>query len=128
MLSVEADRLHVKLMMSEPLKSWGARVRQLQALLNRQLAQRREPNFFRVVSRMRRAEGVHSDLLGWLLDPQGWHGLGHEFGNRFLGEALGPARGSFSGQFNIIEVKTEASTGEGPMTCSFIWPMAADHS
>ena len=64
---------------------------------------------------MRRVEGVHSDLLAWLLDPHGWHGLGDAFGRHFIPKALRAAGCQFSGSFAIAKVETEASTGEGPI-------------
>lgn len=44
----------------------------------------RDGNFFRECRRIIRNEGVHSDLLAWLLTPSGSHGLGDSFASAFL--------------------------------------------
>ena len=49
---------------------------------------RRRPNFFLVAPRVLRVEGVHSDMLAWLLDPRGWHGLSDGFARAFLSAVL----------------------------------------
>jgi hypothetical protein len=75
----------------------------------------RGPNFFRVVPRLFRVEGVHSDLLAWLLDPQGFHGLGDSFAIRFITGVLRESGAGAEGPITINSVETEASTGEGPI-------------
>jgi PD-(D/E)XK nuclease superfamily len=46
----------------------------------RRLAKRpTESNFFRDCRRIVRSEGVHSDVLAWLLNPAGSHGFGDRF-------------------------------------------------
>lgn len=97
------------------LQSWKEGVAQLQVLLDAREDRRRSPNFFRMVPRLLRKEGVHSDLLAWLLDPHGWHGLGEAFAHRFLGDALAAAGYALAGDFTITRVRTEVSTGQGPI-------------
>lgn len=102
-------------MTTEEIKSWREGVERLQAVLNVQSERRSKPNFFRIAPRLLRKEGVHSDLLAWLLDPHGWHGLGDTFGRHFIGEALAAAGCPLSGPFAVTRVQTEFSTGEGPI-------------
>jgi hypothetical protein len=87
-------------------------VSQLEAALSKL---RRGPNFFRVAPRVFRVEGVHSDLLAWLLDPKGFHGLGDSFAVRFMVDALREAGVPVEPPISIVSVQTEAPTGEGPI-------------
>jgi PD-(D/E)XK nuclease superfamily protein len=76
---------------------------------------RRGPNFFRITPRVFRVEGVHSDLLAWLLDPQGFHGLGDSFAVRFMADVLLESGVSVDPRITITSIDVEASTGEGPI-------------
>src|SRR5436190_22676677 len=77
-------RVMSKIAVLERFRRWDGLSR-LEAILS---AKRREPNFFRIVTRVLRVEGVHSDLLAWLLDPNGWHGLKDTFATAFVAEIL----------------------------------------
>jgi hypothetical protein len=59
----------------QQLEAWDG-LRQLDAFLH---DLRKQPNFFLTAPRELRVEGVHSDMLAWLLDPRGWHGLAERF-------------------------------------------------
>ncbi|MCZ2108802.1 MAG: PD-(D/E)XK nuclease family protein [Dehalococcoidia bacterium] len=56
-----------------------------------------------------------SDLLAWLLDPQGWHGLGDAFVAPFIAEILRDARSDSGQPLTHVVVDKEFSTGEGPI-------------
>ena len=73
------------------------------------------PNFFRVAPRVFRVEGVHSDLLAWLLDPRGFHGLGDSFAVRFISAVLRESGVVVEPALTVDSVEVEASTGEGPI-------------
>jgi hypothetical protein len=45
---------------------------------------RTRPNIFTIAPRILRVEGIHSDMLAWLLEPKGWHGLQHQFAQAFV--------------------------------------------
>lgn len=102
-------------MTSTSIQQWREGVTRLQGLLSARAERRREPNFFRIVPRLLRNEAVHSDLLAWLLDPSGWHGLEDAFALRFVGEALSAAGHPFTPPLAITRVHTEFSTGQGPI-------------
>ena len=74
-----------------------------------------QPNFFLTAPRILRVEGVHSDLMWWLLDPKGWHGLADRFAVPFVREAL--AACGLGGELAPVveEVHREFSTGRGPV-------------
>jgi hypothetical protein len=95
----------------EQLQLWGGLVDLDRILLK--LSQRE--NFFHVLSRVRRVEGVHSDMVAWLLDPNGWHRLGDAFARRLIAAVL--ERAGLSGELpvSVDYVRTEYSTGEGPV-------------
>ena len=84
------------------------------------LAAGSEPSIFRVL-RLQREEGVHSDMLRWLLDPEGWHGLGAGFARRFLATCMTRAAEGSAASIGLpeaIEVQQvfrEFSTGDGPV-------------
>ena len=76
----------------------------------------RRPNFFLVAPRVLRVEGVHSDMLAWLLDPRGWHGLGDGFARAFLSTVLAECDDvDLTGPLRLDEVHREFSTGNGPI-------------
>jgi hypothetical protein len=102
-------------MTSADISPWREGVTHLQAVLSGRAERRREPNFFRIVPRLLRNEGVHSDLLAWLLDPAGWHGLGDAFARRFVGDALAATSNPFTPPLTVTRVHTEFSTGRGPI-------------
>jgi hypothetical protein len=79
------------------------------------LSARRGSNFFHIAPRLLRVEGVHSDLLAWLLDPDGWHGLGESFVAPFVSELLRDARADVPGALTGFAVSKEFSTGHGPI-------------
>jgi len=93
------------------LESWDG-LKRLDRLLK---ALRRQPNFFVVAPRVLRVEGVHSDILAWLLDPQGWHGLGDGFARGFLSDVLAGCGVTASQSPKVHEVHREFSTGRGPI-------------
>ena len=76
---------------------------------------RRQPNFFLVAPRVLRVEGVHSDMLLWLLDPKGWHGLTDGFAHKFLCSVLAGCGMDAAKPLRIDEVHREFSTGNGPI-------------
>jgi hypothetical protein len=76
---------------------------------------RRRPNFFLVAPRVLRVEGVHSDMLAWLLDPRGWHGLSDGFARAFLSAVLADCGVDAAGPLRVDEVHREFSTGNGPI-------------
>lgn len=97
---------------AQSLERFGSGVSELQAALSRL---RSRPNFFRTASRVIRVEGVHSDLLAWLLDPQEWHGLGDSFAVPFIQAALGACPLSIADPITIGSVQKEYGTGKGPV-------------
>lgn len=81
-----------------------------------------EENVFGVVQRVLRNEALHSDILRWLLDPKGWHGLGDRFSKELLRQwwernrhtkhrATVPRRASV----RVTRVESESPTGRGPI-------------
>lgn len=80
------------------------------------------PNIFRVFPRVLRAESLHSDVLRWLLDPSGFHGLEDAFSVGFLRRLL---QGSHEGRVPdglkwdehvaVSGAVTEVPTGRGPI-------------
>jgi PD-(D/E)XK nuclease superfamily len=82
-------------------------------------ARAQAPSLFGIFPRALSAEGFHSDILRWLLDPQGWHG----FGGRFCVELLrrwwkkSEAPGDLKlGEEIVVEwVVAEYPTGRGPI-------------
>jgi hypothetical protein len=54
-------------------------------------------------------------MIGWLLDPQGWHGLGDAFSSRFIRKALDLSRWKVEGSIQVEAVSREFSTGNGPV-------------
>jgi hypothetical protein len=76
---------------------------------------RRRPNFFSVAPRVLRVEGVHSDILAWLLDPKGWHKLGDGFAQGFAATALAGCGLNPELPIRVTEVHREFSTGNGPI-------------
>ena len=74
---------------------------------------RRRPNFFFVAPRVLRVEGVHSDMLAWLLDPRGWHGLSDRFALGFLSAVLAGCGMDSGLPLRVDEVHREFSTGSG---------------
>jgi hypothetical protein len=95
----------------ERLRRWDGLSR-LEAILS---DKKREANFFRIASRVVRVEGVHSDLLAWLFDPRGWHGLKDGFVAPFIREMLDQTNLGFDGPISNVVVDKEYSTGEGPI-------------
>lgn len=93
------------------LQVWDGVSRLETVLQNR----RRGPNFFHIAPRVLRVEGIPSDLLAWLLDPQGWHGLGDAFVAPFIAEILRDARSDSGQPLTHVVVDKEFSTGEGPI-------------
>jgi hypothetical protein len=75
---------------------------------------RTRPNIFAIAPRILRVEGVHSDMLAWLLDPKGWHGLADRFATSLIRFVLADC-GDEVGALEIQSVETEASTGRGPI-------------
>jgi hypothetical protein len=76
---------------------------------------RRSPNFFLIAPRVLRVEGVHSDMLAWLLDPSGWHGVGDRFARAFAHAALEECGLEVRSPLNVVDVRREFSTGRGPV-------------
>jgi len=76
---------------------------------------RGRPNFFSVAPRLLRVEGVHSDILAWLLDPKGWHKLGDGFSQGFVAAALAGCGLNPELPLRVTEVHREFSTGKGPI-------------
>ena len=75
---------------------------------------RSRPNFFLTVPRILRVEGVHSDMLWWLLDPKGWHGLADRFAVPFVRAMLAACGLCSEVALVVEEVHREFSTGRGP--------------
>ncbi len=83
------------------------------------VAGRREANIFRVL-RLRRREGVHTDMVGWLMNPNEWHGLGDAFAVRFIETCAHSCQQGGSppwprGPWIIKEIFREFPTGSGPI-------------
>ena len=95
----------------ERLRTWDG-VSRLEVILQ---SRRRGPNFFHIAPRVLRVEGIHSDLLAWLLDPQGWHGLRESFVGPFIKEILHDAGIAVDRAFTNVVVDKEFSTGKGPL-------------
>ena len=93
------------------LAAWDGLAR-LDSILNQV---RSRPNFFLTVPRILRVEGVHSDMLGWLLDPKGWHGLADRFAVPFGRAMLAACKRCGEGALVVEEVHREFSTGKGPI-------------
>ena len=93
------------------LATWDGLAR-LDSILNQV---RSRPNFFLTVPRILRVEGVHSDMLGWLLDPKGWHGLADRFAVPFGRAMLAACKRCDEGALVVEEVHREFSTGKGPI-------------
>lgn len=82
------------------------------------------PSVFHLLRRVIRDEGVHSDMIAWLLDPKGWHGLRDAFTHRFVTTVLEEAQrlGACeacarmgSSPLTVEFVRREFSTGQGPI-------------
>jgi len=69
-----------------------------------------------------RKEKTHSRFLGWLLDPQGSHGLGTTFLDSFLRLAQGTCRCEFDADLSDVEVKLERGTDRGVPDITVIGP------
>jgi hypothetical protein len=93
------------------LEAWDG-LERLDSLLHN-LRQRR--NFFSVAPRILRVEGVHSDILAWLLDPRGWHGLSEGFALGFVSNVLAGCGLNPALPLRVDEVHREFSTGNGPI-------------
>jgi hypothetical protein len=93
------------------LESWSG-LERLQHILLAAKQQRLRRNIFRLTQGDLRIEALHSRMIAWLLDPQGWHGLGDKFGSRFVQALLGKCRDADQ-SIQIIRVHTEYSTGKG---------------
>ena len=76
---------------------------------------KKRPNFFNVAPRVLRVEGVHSDMLSWLLDPRSWHGLSDRFAHTFLCSVLVGCGMDAARLLRVDEVHREFSTGNGPI-------------
>ena len=76
---------------------------------------RGQPNFFATVPRPLRAEGVHSDMLAWLLTPGEWHGLGERVAAALVRDVFAGCRISCAQPVRIGRVYREFSTGNGPI-------------
>ena len=76
---------------------------------------RRSPNFFNIAPRILRVEGVHSDVVAWLLDPGGWHGLGDTVVRPLIQEILGHCGKQNGLPVTILGIEREYSTGNGPI-------------
>lgn len=96
------------------LESWPE-LERLQRILIESRRQRLRRNIFRLTQRDLRAEGLHSRMIAWLLDPQEWHGLGDKFASRFVGAMLRGCDSMKRPPATVVRVETEASTGEGPI-------------
>jgi hypothetical protein len=80
------------------------------------------PDPFALCARVIDAEGLHSDILKWLLTPAGWHNLDGDFGVALLSrlsersrEGNVPCPVSRDAAITIKKVATEVSTGAGPV-------------
>jgi hypothetical protein len=93
------------------LQDWGG-LSQIAPILDNL---RRRPNLFLIAPRIMNVEGIHSDLLAWMLDPAGWHGLGDRFASAFVRAVLEACGRSTELPINIDDVRAEASTGKGPV-------------
>ena len=99
------------------LLSWDG-VKRVHTLLEER---RNRPNLFLIAPRILRVEGVHSDILRWLLNPKGWHGLGDLFPRRLLDDVrklcgLNPEPSASFGEVDI-----EFTTGHGPIDILVHW-------
>lgn len=77
-----------------------------------------DPNIFRVVPSLTRAEGAHSAFVAWLLNPKQWHGLGDRFAREMLGACIKSIRGVKpfpwpARSLEIVSVDREFDTGMG---------------
>jgi hypothetical protein len=95
----------------QSLNGWEG-LRHLDSAIDRKF---RRPNFFRIAPRVLSVEGVHSDVLAWLLRPDGWHGLGDEFAQRLIQVALKRCGLSLDGPVVVNGIDLEFSTGKGPI-------------
>jgi hypothetical protein len=93
------------------LEAWDG-LQRLQAVLH---DIRTQPNVFRIAPRILRVEGVHSDILRWLLDPKAPHGLGDRFTTAFVHAVLSACGRTIAQPFEVQEVHREFSTGGGPI-------------
>lgn len=69
-----------------------------------------------------RKEETHSRFLGWLLDPQGSHGLGTTLLDSFLRLAQRTCRCEFDADLSDVEVKLERGTDRGVPDITVIGP------
>lgn len=76
---------------------------------------RGQPNFFATVPRTLRAEGVHSDMLAWLLTPGDWHGLGDNVVAPLVRRVFAGCGINCGQPVKIDRVYREFSTGNGPI-------------
>src|SRR4029079_12164400 len=65
--------------------------------------------------RIRRDEGIHSDYLAWLLDPQAWHGLGDRFIEPFVAHVMSRVGRGDTTRIDVHRIEKEAGTGNGPI-------------
>ena len=72
-------------------------------------------NILLIAPRLLRVEGVHSDILAWLLDPGGWHGLGDGFVTRFIDAVIESTGEPAGGGVVVRAVYREFDTGNGPV-------------
>jgi PD-(D/E)XK nuclease superfamily len=80
---------------------------------------RSRPNIFRVFPRALRVESLHSDVLRWLLDPQGWHEFGDRCGTpllrQFLKRSHPPKEKEDDGLTSDAEIAIDAADAEIPV-------------
>jgi PD-(D/E)XK nuclease superfamily len=72
-----------------------------------------EPNFFATMPGIFHAEGVHSDMLAWLLTPREWHGLGDKFATALIHHVFTKCGLPCAEVVTVVRVYREYSTGKG---------------
>jgi hypothetical protein len=73
---------------------------------------RTRPNIFTIAPGILRVEGIHSDMLAWLLEPKGWHGLQHQFAQAFVRTIR---HKSVEAPVVLTQISREFNTGFGPV-------------
>jgi len=106
---------------SDLLEHWHRRIDLLQ-----EADPRKRPDFQTLnlldVFGISRQEAPHSRFLGWLLGPQGSHGLGTAFLDGFLQLAQKTCGREFEADLSAVEVELERGTDEGVPDITVIGP------
>lgn len=106
---------------SDLLEHWHRRIDLL-----READPRKRPDFQTVnllhVFGIGRQEAPHSRFLGWLLDPQGSHGLGTAFLGAFLRLAQKTCECEFDADLSAAKIKLERGTDKGVLDITVIGP------